>query len=278
MFRNESKVITHVSALKKYNRFIGEEYIVTKNNEKINVFNRLCPHRFYPLGNYGEEKENITCKLHGFVFDDNGKATNNPYKLNCQTSNIGKSGIIFKNFIEPEHAWVEDLANEKKLEYSHSCFGESEGNWLWLMEIQIDLLHVWKDGIHPWLSTQFDPYEVKLEEKDNWVYQKHPTGWWVYIFPYIFLEWSPGCLSINSIYPNDKKSELGYKWITQYYFDPSVSKEDRIVFNRIEEVFREDVRGSEQQKIPFIPYKKAINQLEKQSVYFGDWVSRNRIL
>ena len=65
--------------------------------------------------------------------------------------------------------------------------------------------------------------------------------------------------------------------MTQLYYDPIISNEKREIFNKIEDVFREDVFVAEQQKTRFIPYKKSINRLEDQTVIFGKWVKENRI-
>ena len=145
------------------------------------------------------------------------------------------------------------------------------------MEIEADLLHILKNGVHPWLATQVDPNDVKLENGDGWIYQEHPDGWWVYVFPFTFIEWSKGCLSINCTFPDDINIETGYSWLTQLYYDPVVSVEKREIFNKIEDVFREDVLVSEQQKVKYIPYKKSTSRLEDQSVIFGNWVKKNRI-
>lgn len=275
MFKNPPKVIGHISAL-KHGPFVGQEYIMTKVDDEIRLLNRLCPHRFYPIGDLGYI-ENITCKLHGFSFNEDGSSKNNPYKLSCHSSNVGKSGIVFRNFSEPDHKWVNDVANEKNLQYSHCYFGKSDGNWLWLMEIEADLWHIRESGVHPWLSSQINPLDVKLENGDGWIYQEHPDGWWVYVFPFIFIEWTKGCLSINCTFPNDIKIETGYSWLTQLYYDPEVTQEKRDIFNKIEDVFREDVLVSEQQKTKYIPYKKSLNVLEDQAVVFGEWVEKNRI-
>ena len=65
--------------------------------------------------------------------------------------------------------------------------------------------------------------------------------------------------------------------MTQIYFDPKVSNEEREIFNKIEEVFVEDVKASEKQKVPYVPYVKSTNQLEEQVVVFGNWIKNNRI-
>ena len=277
MFRNPPKVIGHLSATKN-GPFIGYEYIMSQSNGKVNLFNRTCPHRFYPIGDQLGPTDNITCKLHGFQYDNNGKPVNqHPYKLNCQSYNLGKSGIVFKNFVEPQHEWVDCIAKETNLEYSHSYTGKSEGSWLWLTEIEADLLHVHKDGIHPWLATEYDVNKIHLENGNGWVYQKHHNGFWLFIFPYTFVEWAPGCLSLNSIFPDHKSSEWGYSWMTQIYYDPSVRQMDRDIFNKIDEVFIQDVKASEKQTIPYVPYSKALSPLEQQVQYFGQWFKDNVI-
>lgn len=277
MFRSPPKAVGHISAVKD-KPFIGYEYIMSQSNGKVNLFNRTCPHRFYPIGDQLGPTDNITCKLHGFKYDCNGKPVNqHPYKLNCQSYNLGKSGIVFKNFVEPQHEWVDCIAKETNLEYSHSYTGKSEGSWLWLTEIEADLLHVHKDGIHPWLATEYDVNKIHLENGNGWVYQKHHSGFWLFIFPYTFVEWAPGCLSLNSIFPGHKNSEWGYSWMTQIYYDPIVKQSDRDVFNRIDEVFIQDVKASEKQTVPYVPYSKAISPLEQQVQYFGEWFKDNVI-
>lgn len=166
MFKKLPKVIGHVSALQD-GPFIGQEYIMSKVEDEIKIFNRLCPHRFYPIGEVGNHEKNIKCKLHGFTFNNDGSANNSLYKLNCHRHNLGKSGIVFQNFIEPDHKWVDDVYKETNLKYSHCYTGKSNGNWLWLMEIEADLLHILKNGVHPWLATQVDPNDVKLENGDG---------------------------------------------------------------------------------------------------------------
>lgn len=275
MFKNPPKVIGHISAL-KHGPFVGQEYIMTKVDDEIRLLNRLCPHRFYPIGDLGNI-ENITCKLHGFSFNADGSSKNNPYKLSCHSNNVGKSGIVFRNFTEPNHKWVDIISNEKDLEFHHTLTGKSYGSWLWQMEIQTDLSHIRKNGIHPCLSNQVNLNSVKMEEGDGWIYQEHDTGFWLFVFPYGFIEWSNGCLGINSIYPNDSKNEFGYSWTTQFYFDNKVNMTNRYEFMKLEEAFKEDVLATELQVVPYVPYKSSIDRLEDHVVTFSKWIDKNRI-
>ena len=150
MFNNPPKIFAHLASLKNSN-FVLHEYILNYSNNKVNLFHRYCPHRMYPLHSAGEHVKEITCKFHNFKWSEDGTPLNNPKTLNCGTASIGRSGLIFKNFQEPDHKWVDDLASETELEYSHCYQGESKGSWLWLMEAEVDLLHVYKGGIHPLL-------------------------------------------------------------------------------------------------------------------------------
>lgn len=280
MFNNTPKIYGHVSVTEKGN-FVTPEVILNYSNNELKLFNRYCPHRLYPLANVGEVlKQTIVCKFHGFEWSKNGAPLNNNKPMtSCGTATVGKSGLIFKNFKEPDHQWVNDLSGETNLKYSHSTQGSSKGSWLWMMDIQNDLLHIrrGKDVVHPGLSEITDLDSVELDEGDNWALQTHPTGWWLILYPYTFIEWTPGCLYINSITPNSKDTEFGFTWISQYYFDPLIDQTTRHDFEQFtEDVFIEDVNTIEQQKGKYFPLVVSHNRLEDHCVYFGKWVKSNR--
>ena len=148
-----------------------------------------------------------------------GEPKNNTKKLHCGNVDISNSGLIFKNYQEPDTSWSRDLSTEKNLKYSHSVTGSGNGSWLWLMDAEADLLHVYQNGIHPFLAQQINLEDLKLDQGDDWILQTHPDGWWLYIFPYTFVEYSPGCVMINYVTPKDENSEFGFDWICQFYYD-----------------------------------------------------------
>lgn len=276
MFNNPSKILAHVSSLKLGN-FAVSDYIINQGSDTVNLFNRYCPHRMYPLAEPGTHTENILCDLHGFEWSKNGTPINNDRKISCGSAQAGASGLIFKNFTEPTHKWVDILAGENNLAYSHMCYGSSKGSWLWLMDIQADLLHVRKGGVHPGLSGETDLDEVTLDQGDGWVVQYCSTGFWLVIYPYTFIEWSPGCLAINCIAPEDSTSEFGFTWTTQFYYNCEVSTEKRKQFETLEDVYKEDVTAIEKQKGRYFPLMKAVSPLEDHCVHFGRWVTHRRL-
>lgn len=277
MFKNPPKILAHLSAVNKGN-FVTPEFILNKDNNSINLFKRFCPHRMYPLSKPGEILDTITCNFHGFHWSKDGQPINNDMKLNCGSANIGRSNLIFQNFEEPEHQWVRDIEEEKHLEFSHAMQGTSNGSWLWMMDIQADLLHIrnGQDVIHPWLSTIENLDLVEMEEGLNWILQTCTTGWWLFIFPFTFIEWSKGCLAINYTVPKDKNNEFGFDWITQFYYDPCTTQDKRCLFEKLENVFQEDVSAIEAQKGPYFPLLKSQNRLEDHCVHWGKWVKNNR--
>ena len=277
MFKNPPKILAHVSSVREKN-FVTPEYIINKTNDKIQLFNRYCPHRMYPMHNPGDEVEEIQCNFHGFKWNKNGIALNNDREIKCETAILGNSGLIFTNFVEPNHSWVDDLKNEKNLQYSHTVTGKSDGSWLWMMEIQADLSHIRKDknGIHPWLSNIEDLDNVKMENGDDWILQTCSTGWWLFIYPFTFIEWSKGCLSINYTTPKNSFDEYGFEWNTQFYYNSKVKRDRRIIFEKLEDVFREDVLAIEKQKGKYFPLMKSSNKYEDHCVHFGQWVMKNK--
>jgi len=275
MFKNKTpRFFAHISALNDGN-FVLPDFILNKDTTDVNLFHRYCPHRMYPMHMPGEIVQEIKCKFHNFKWDKNGIALNNDKKLHCGKTTIGRSGVLFKDFIEPNHKWVDDLSNEKNLKYSHSFEGTSEGSWLWLLDAEADLLHLYEDGIHPFLSRQVKIEDIQMDQGDGWILQTHPTGWWLYVFPFLFIEHSPGCLMINTVIPNDVKTEFGFKWISQYYYDDSVDVSTRRIFETCEEVFKEDVHTAELQKGKYFPVMKAVNRYEDHCVHLGKWYKEN---
>lgn len=276
MLKKQSKILAHISALDSGN-FVVPDYILNKSANDINLFHRFCPHRMYPLAKVGKTVQNIICNFHGFKWTKNGEPINNDRKINCGHACIGKSGLILKDFVEPDHQWVTDLSKETELVFSHVAEGKSAGSWLWMMEIQVDLMHIrtGEEVIHPWLSSVEDLEKVNMETGNGWVIQTCSTGWWMCIYPYTFIEWSKGCLGINYTIPNDTNSEFGFSWVTQFYYSPEITKERRQVFEKLEDVFREDVVAIESQKGKYFPLIKAASRLEEHCIHYGEWVGEN---
>jgi hypothetical protein len=278
MFKRSPKVLAHVAALNAGN-LVTPEYILHSAGDHIDLHRRFCPHRMYPLSEIGRNIQNVVCKYHGYEWDINGKPLNNNKKLKCGEADIGKSGLILKDLVEPSHHWVDDLVKEKELTYSHCTQGSSSGSWLWMMEIQADLLHVrtGDDVIHPELSSLENLEQVNMDSGDGWIIQTCSTGWWLFIYPYTFVEWSKGCLSINYTVPKDVNNEFGFTWATQFYYDPNTSQSCRAEFEKLEDVFHEDVTAIEAQKGPYFPLKNSQNRLEDHCVHFGNWYQENLI-
>ena len=274
MFKINPNIFAHTSALKNGN-FVIPDYILNFNNNTINLFNRFCPHRMYPLATPGTHTNNILCDLHGFEWSKNGDPINNDRTISCGSAQIGKSGLIFKNFIEPNHAWVDMLSRETELNYSHMCHGTSKGSWLWMLDIQADLFHIRKNGVHPGLSEETDLDEVTLDQGNGWVIQYCSTGFWLVIYPYTFIEWSPGCLAINYTTPDSNNNEFGFTWNTQFYYAPTTTLEKRKQFETLEDVFKEDVAAIEKQKGSYFPLMKSVSPLEDHCVHFGKWVKEH---
>jgi len=277
LFDNPPKILSHISAL-DFGNFVAPEYILNKGDTDVNLFHRYCPHRMYPLGEPGKIVNEIVCKFHGYKWAKDGTAVNNDKKLSCGVAVVGKSGLVFKDFVEPDHYWVEDLAKETNLEFSHIVEGKSSGSWLWMMEIQADLLHIRKgdDVVHPTLAKVTNLDNVGMEQGNGWILQTCSTGWWLFIYPFTFIEYSPGCLSVNYTIPNDTDNEFGFDWITQFFYDPVTTTDKRHDFETLSDVFNEDVSTIELQKGKYFPLMKTVNHLEDHCIHFGQWVTKNR--
>jgi len=276
MFIYTPKIFAHESCTANGN-FVTPEIILNKNGTDYNLFHRFCPHRMYPLSEPGQIVKDITCQFHSYSWNAAGEPINNDKKLKCGSITKGRSNLLFKNFNEPKHSWVDDLAKETELTYSHSYFGKSQGSWLWFMDVNTDLLHVYKGGIHPFLSSQIELDDVVMDQGDDWILQSHPDGWWCCIFPYNFVEYGkPGKLSINTVIPNNNNNEFEFQWMTQIYYNNNiVTANDKLIFETLEPVFHEDIQAAELQKGPYFPLTKASNRLEDHCVHWGQWYKKN---
>jgi hypothetical protein len=279
MFKNVPKIYAHKAAMNAGNFVTPEVILNPSTNTVANLFHRYCPHRMYPMHTPGEVVQNIQCHFHGFEWDATGTPVNNDRKISCGSADIGRSGLVMKDFVEPTHHWVNDLAAETELVYSHSCNGTSNGSWLWMMEIQADLFHIRRGegAIHPQLSEQTNLDDVGMSQGDGWILQTCSTGWWLFIYPFVFVEWSPGCVSVNYTTPKNINDEFGFDWVTQFYYNPSVPAAKRAEFETLEDVFHEDVAAIEKQKGGYFPLMQASNRLEDHCVHFGKWVRDNKI-
>jgi nitrite reductase/ring-hydroxylating ferredoxin subunit len=277
IFNKPPKILAHKSVITDSN-FVTPEYILNRGVNQVNLFNRYCPHRMYPLAGPGEYIDNIVCKFHGFEWDKSGVPLNNDRNIGCGQAQVGRSGLVFKDFVEPDHYWVDDLAKETNLEFSHIVEGKSTGSWLWMMEIQADLLHIRKGDnvVHPTLAEVTNLDDIGMNQGDGWILQTCSTGWWLFIYPFTFVEYSTGCLSVNYTIPNDADNEFGFSWITQFYYSPATLSSKRLEFETLSDVFYEDLETIELQKGKYFPLMKTVNRLENHCVHFGQWVTKNR--
>ena len=76
----------------------------------------------------------------------------------------------------------------------------------------------------PKLAEITDLNGIEMYDGDGWILQTCSTGWWLFVYPYTFIEWSPGCVALNYTTPHNAQSEFGFDWITQYYLQRFLPK------------------------------------------------------
>lgn len=287
MFTNPPQIYAHRSALNKGN-FVAEDKIICKDDSGVRLKSRECPHRGYIMHTPGEVVKNVVCKMHGLAWNSDGSPSQEKsycehfYKLHDRGSlDTGKSGLLFKNFKEPENAeWVQVLSEQTDLEFNRTLRGESSGSWLWFMEQLTDVLHLRQGGIHPRQSLETPLSTMELDVGDGHVTQIYTLasgtkGYWIYIFPGFAVEFEPGKLLINRVIPNDINNEFGFSWELQLYYSPSVDAVEREEWEKQIEVFMEDIYAVEKIKKPFFPLRKMVTDLEKLMYHWGEWYLKN---
>jgi hypothetical protein len=289
MFKNYPIIYAHVSAMSNSN-FVLQEKIIVKNGEEYDIKSRECPHRGYLMHEPGDKINTITCKLHGFAWDQLGNPSiqhsscSHFYRLHHHgTAEVGNTGLLFQNFKEPTNAyWVNVLASEKNLKYEKSILGNSNGSWLWLMEQMTDILHLNQNGIHPRQSLETPLKEIETGFGEDWAIQIYPTcygpkGFWLFVYPGFNVEYEPGKLLITRVVPNNINNEYGFTWHMQFYYDPKVDQTEKEVWEKCIDVYREDIKAIENIKRPFFPLKKTVNNMELQMKHWGDWYLKHKI-
>jgi hypothetical protein len=278
MFKNPvPKFYCHEKAFKGKTFFTALANIVSNTDKGYKVFDRSCPHRMYPINDTctGKASDTFECRLHGYSFNEEGSGLNNSLYLHGKSLTKGKSGILFENFNEPDHQWVKDVEQEKNLTLAQIFTGNSKGSWLWLTDLEADCFHIHKKGIHPELYKEVDIAQLQLINGDGWGLQQRPDGWWLCIYPYTFIEWESGCLAINTIIPDSKETEFGFRWMTQIYVD--YDKIHTPKFDIFDLIFKQDVKAAEDIKGKYFPITTIQSELEEHSYQFGRWMERNKI-
>lgn len=266
---------------KKFPRAVAHEAgqgIVTPDyiykNKKL--FSRTCPHRYFPIGEVGKICYTPRCQLHNYAFDPlTGNGINNNLTLPFKQAYSDTSGIIWEDFDEPDHWWVSNIADDYPALYLDKTFvGSSPGSWLWNMEMAVDVKHI--GGIHPWLNEHMRDVKIDYDEGDGWVLQSFEGGFWLFVFPFTFIEWAPKQLGIITLHPDDMQKEYGYKWFTQIYRDPELGFKEKSEFDMIENVWREDVEAVEKIRRPFKP-TATMDPLERHNFLFSKWYLENKV-
>jgi hypothetical protein len=278
MFKNPPLILAHTASCDNGN-FVTEDYIIVKDQEQYTLKDRVCPHRAYLMHNTGDVVKQIECKLHGFCWNQQGEPSNEHfYKLaNKGDVTQGRSGLLFQNFTEPNAEWVDVIASEKNLRYTKSYTGHTNASWLWMMDLNSDLLHFRQNGVHPRQSLETPLETLDLRQGDSWCQQISATGFWLFVFPFHQIDYEPGKLGITRNIPDDINNEYGFSWHTQIYYDDNIDSISRDIFEEmLVSVYLEDVEVVEKTKRPFFPLKRGVNKWEDHTLHWTDWYLKNK--
>lgn len=276
MFNNPPLILAHKQSC-QHGNFVTPDKIIVRDNDSYALKSRDCPHRGYLMHEPGDVVKNIECKLHGFCWNNRGEPTNEHFYKLAHHGEVtqGKSGLLFQNFVEPEHEWVDRLASETNLQYTKSYSGRSDGSWLWLMDLNSDLLHFRENGVHPRQSLETPLDTLDIDKGDGWCLQINATGFWLFVFPFTAIEYEPGKLSVNRVVPDDINNEYGFSWHTQLYYSPEVDSNQRHIWEKLIDVYLEDIQAIENIKRPFFPLKRGVNEWEDHVLHWAEWFNQH---
>ena len=268
---NYPKLLTHKDIFKNSTFFGSDNFIITSD---FKLFLNKCPHRGSKIIPSGTTKSNLECNLHGWCWNKDGSPINNHIPLLSKNINVGKSGIIFLDWVEPQDSkWVKDL-EEDQLEYSHSIKKIGSGDWKWQMEMHVDLLHVNK--IHPLLDGYVNVKNLTSERGDDWIAQYHEYGWWLFVYPFTHIEYEPGCLYFSEMSPRQNRE--GYDIYIHYMFNKHISNDIKDKFIKMSEItLDEDIEAVNNISMNS-RYRKPgnlLDPLETDIIHFYNWLEKN---
>ena len=154
-------------------RLLGEDLVLYKDRSgTLGLIDALCPHRRVDLS-YGIPEENgLRCMYHGWMFDETGQCTEQPFeetvhpdgrfkeKVKVTAYPVREMGGLLFTYMGPQPAPLlpnYDILVENNRVWREAFIATLPCNWLQCMENSVDPVHL------EWLHGVYGAYTAKLD-------------------------------------------------------------------------------------------------------------------
>ena len=218
----------------------NEGRVLVRNENGIELLSNVCRHRQAIMLNGRGHVQNITCPLHRWTYDLNGKLLGAPHFGDNPCLNLNKSplqnwqGLLFNGkrdvYKDLANLGVKDQLNFDGYLLDHVEIHDCNYNWKTFIEVYLEDYHV--GPFHPglgqfvtcddlswefgnWYSVQTVGLNNQLKKPGSSIYSKwheavlrHHKGKlpefgaiWLTYYPNVMVEWYPGVLCISTLQP-----------------------------------------------------------------------------
>ncbi len=257
----------------------GNRYILfNAGDEKFYLISNICTHRQSILVEGKGKLKNITCRLHCWTFNTDGKHTGSPFfteepkNVDLETITLYEwNGLLFKNRIpdfDLKKLDLDEYFNFSGYKYISTESERYEFNWKIFMEIYLENYHVF--SMHPGLRKYVNPRDLEWLVGDDYSVQKVGMGkdltngktevykqWqdvlmeqfggslpkygaiWGLIYPNIMLEWYPHVIVVSTVIPDGAKACVNH---VEFYYNEEVYNSNPEYFTKEMNAYMETAR------------------------------------
>jgi choline monooxygenase len=232
--------------------------LVYKDN-KINLLSNVCRHRQSIMLSGSGNASSISCPLHGWTYDLDGKIIAAPKFNTCPDRNLTKhsfqswNGLLFQSNLNNIIASLDQIKLKDYFSFKGFAFHSRKEiacnyNWKTFIEVQMDNYHI--ANVHPGLNQFVDCNQMRWQHGERFnvqsvgiydnlqspgsdVYKRwHDEllkyrkgvipeygGIWLTIYPNIMIEWYPEVLVIMTIWPEAPQRT---QLILEYYYPEEI--------------------------------------------------------
>jgi choline monooxygenase len=254
--------------------------LVNNNNEK-HLISNVCLHRQSQLLEGSGKSKFISCKIHCWTYEMNGKLKSAPHFKNqpegqLQTLPLNNwNGLLFDGDVptlDLKKAGIDEYINFEGYKFHKVETTEYNYNWKTFSEVYLENYHVF--SMHPGLKRFVTPSDLEWHFGEDYSVQKVGIGsnletagssvyqqWhdqikeiygdniprygaiWIYLYPNIMIEWYPHTIAISTIYPVTPNKCVNH---VEYYYKKDLYDNHPQFYHAIEKVYEETAKEDEQ--------------------------------
>lgn len=285
LFRTGINYCGHELMVETPNQYISlpqhhDRWALVNDENELQLISNVCSHRQAQLLEGSGKSKFISCKVHCWTYEMNGKLKSAPHfkknpEKNLETKKLNRwNGLLFDDLIpslDLSKTGIDQYINFEEYKFNKIETTEYDYNWKTFSEIYLENYHVF--SMHPGLRKFVTPSDLEWHFGEDYSVQKVGIGsnldtagssvyqqWhdqikeiygekiprygaiWVYIYPNIMIEWYPHTIAISTIYPLSTNRCVNH---VEYYYKKDLYDNHPQFYHAIEKVYVETAREDE---------------------------------